>query len=284
MSFRFDRNGTLYVVAPIRRILAGRGTQRIPILMYHSVADEDQSAVRPYYRTATTPSLFLQHLTWLQEQSYRTVGLASAVNMLHSNKQTCEKIVVITFDDGYRNFCYHAWPVLKQHGFTATIFLPTALIGDHPRVFNRRECMTWADVRALQEQGISFGSHTATHPQLHGLAGDRIREEVLASRKTIEDRIGVAVDSFAYPYAFPQVDEAFKKMLRVTLEETGYRYGVCTQIGRARTASDQFFLERLPINSGDDIALLQAKMDGDYDWVGDVQSLAKRFRKTRFKR
>jgi peptidoglycan/xylan/chitin deacetylase (PgdA/CDA1 family) len=276
VSLRLDRAGTLYLAAPLLRVLPGRGG-RIPILMYHSVADEDESALQPYYWTATTPALFLQQMTWLHEQGYRTASLASAMEQLQTG--TAQKTVVITFDDGYRNFCQYAWPALERFGYTATMFLPTAAIGDQPQIFNKRECMTWGEVRELQQRGISFGSHTITHPQLHGLQRDRIREEILESRRTIEDKTGSAIDSFAYPYAFPQTDEPFKAMLREILQESGYRYGVCTQIGRAGAGSDPLFLERLPVNSADDPALLKAKMAGAYDWVGGLQSVAKRVRK-----
>lgn len=249
--------------------------------MYHSVADEDESAIGPYFRIALSPALFLQQMTWLHEHGYRTVSLASALQQLRDGGATAEKTVVITFDDGYRNFCQHAWPALERFGFTATMFLPTASIRDQPQIFNKRECMTWGEVRALQQQGISFGSHTVTHPQLHDLQPDRIREEILQSRQTIEDKTGCAVDTFAYPYAFPQTDEPFKVMLRRILEEGGYHYGVCTRIGRAGSESDPLFLERLPVNSADDTALFAAKMAGAYDWVGGMQSLIKRARKSR---
>ena len=283
MSPRFDRAGTLYLAAPLLAALPRRRGGRIPILMYHSVADEDESALQPYYWIATAPAQFLAQMTWLHQQGYRTTSLAAAVQLLQAGKDTVEKTVVITFDDGYRNFCQHAFPALERFGFTATMFLPTASIGDRPVVFNRRECMTWAEVRELQQRGISFGSHTVTHPQLHGLPPDRIREEILRSRQTIEDKTGRAVDSFAYPYAFPQTDRPFKTMLRSILDESGYRYGVCTQIGRAMAGSDPLFLERLPVNSADDPALLRAKLAGAYDWVGGLQSLAKRIRKPRTK-
>jgi hypothetical protein len=72
-------------------------------------------------------------------------------------------------------------------------------------------------------------------------------------------------------------------MLREILGEAGYRYGVCTRIGRAGAASDPLFLERLPVNGADDTALLAAKMAGAYDWVGGLQSLVKRVRKPRTK-
>ena len=280
LNLRLDRAGTLYGVGPLFRWLFGQAG-KIPILMYHSVADEDESAVRPYYRISITPPQFLQQMAWLHEKGYRSVSLGSAVELLKTGRSSLDRTVVITFDDGYRNFCDHAFPALGRFGFTATMFLPTAFISDRPLVFNRRECMTWADVREMQQRGMSFGSHTESHPQLHGLDWGSIRGEILRSRQTIEDKTGSLVDSFAYPYAFPQTDKAFKANLRKILEESGYRYGVCTQIGRAGPASDPLFLERIPVNSADDTALLGAKMRGGYDWVGGMQSLAKQIRKPR---
>lgn len=277
MSMRLDRAGTLYIPGQLFRWLSAR-ERKIPILMYHSVAEEDESAVPPYYRIAITPSQFLRQMTFLHEQNYRCVSMASAVGLLQAGEGTAAKTVAITFDDGYRNFCRHAFPAIQRFGFTATVFLPTASIGHRPMTFNRRECMTWGDVRELQQHGICFGSHTVSHPQLHGLDREEVREEILRSRQTIEDRTGAAVDSFAYPYAFPQTDGPFKAMLRAMLEESGYRYGVCTRIGRAGIKSDPLFLERLPVNSADDPALLEAKLEGAYDWVGVMQSLAKRMR------
>jgi len=282
VSLRLDRAGALYIPGQLFRWLSV-GDRRIPILMYHSVADEDESALPQYYRIATTPSQFLNQMTWLHGQGYQAVSVGSAVRLLQTGGSSAEKMVVITFDDGYLNFCQYAYPALERFGFTATIFLPTASIADRPLIFNRRMCMTWGDVRDLQRQGISFGSHTVSHPQLYALDRERIREEVLRSRQTIEDETGSAVDSFAYPYAFPQTDKPFKAMLRKILEECGYRYGVCTRIGRAGLESDPLFLERLPVNSADDPALLEAKMAGAYDWVGGLQWLAKRIRRSRTK-
>lgn len=282
MSIRLDRAGTLYIPGQLFRWLSAQ-ERRIPILMYHSVAEEDESAVPPYYRIAITPSQFLRQMMFLHEQNYRCVSLASAVGLLQAGESMATKTVVITFDDGYRNFCQHAFPALQRFGFTATVFLPTASISHRPLIFNGRECMTWGDVRELQRGGICFGSHTVNHPQLHGLNRERVREEILLSRQTIEDSTGADVNSFAYPYAFPQTDKPFKAMLRGILEESGYRYGVCTRIGRAGITSDPLFLERLPVNSADDPALLEAKLEGAYDWVGGMQSFVKRIRRPRRK-
>ena len=185
------------------------------------------------------------------------------------------KKVSITFDDGYQDFLENAHPVLERFGFTATVYLPTAFIGDERRSFKGRPCLTWSEVRQLQQLGVSFGSHTVTHPQLRELSTETIREELLDSKKAIEDQTGEPVTSFAYPYAFPETDRSFKAALRDLLAEAGYTSGVCTTVARASAASDPLFLPRLPVNNDDDQALLSAKLSGAYNWIGSIQSVIK---------
>ena len=272
MSLRLDRFASLYVVAPLKR-LASKGQASIPILMYHSIADEDESGMHPYYRTATSPAAFVVQMEYLHRSGYRTCSLAEATDILESPTGTRLKHVAVTFDDGYGNFYREAFPVLQRFNFAATMFLPTEFIGENARHFKGRDCLTWAEVRELQRYGISFGSHTVSHPQLHSLGRDAIELELAHSKKTIEDKTGRIVESFAYPYAFPQTDTTFKNLLRESLRRAGYKNGVCTIVGRAGSHSDPFFMERLPVNNSDDAALLHAKLTGAYDWIGRSQSL-----------
>jgi peptidoglycan/xylan/chitin deacetylase (PgdA/CDA1 family) len=283
MSFRFDRFATLYLVNPLRSSSSNRAPS-IPILMYHSVSDgsegngseaKREAAAHPYYRTSTSPQRFAEQLQYLHGSGYRTVSLAEAVSALRGQSPVAGKQVVITFDDGYQDFYRHAFPVLSQCGFSATVFLPTAYIGDSPVSFKGRDCLTWAEVRELNHYGIRFGSHTVTHPQLRELCRAAINDEISGSKKTIEEKLGCEADSFAYPYAFPQTDTDFRNMLRDLLVDAGYRNGVCTIVGLARSESDPFFIERLPVNSCDDGALFQAKLAGAYDWIAKFQYASK---------
>ena len=275
MDFRPDRFATLYLVSPFLR-LGGGSAHCVPILMYHSISDEDESNAHAYYRTKTSPAMFAAQLKYLRENGYETCSLARAVQQVQTQSRAGAKLVVITFDDGYRNFYHHAFPVLNQHGFSATVFLPTAYIGESPVAFKGTDCLTWSEVRELSQNGIVFGSHTVSHPQLHELSVAKIQEEIVNSRKTIEEMLGCAVHSFAYPYAFPQTDNDFKKMLRDSLGQAGYRNGVCTTVGRANRSSEPLFMERLPVNSCDDARLFKAKLAGAYDWVAKSQYLAKK--------
>ena len=88
------------------------------------------------------------------------------------------------------------------------------------------------------------------------------------SKSTIEEKTGCALDSFTYPYAFPQAEN--QEMLREALRRAGYRTGVCTTVGRAGCGTDPYFMERIPVNSCDDMALFQAKLSGAYDWISKV--------------
>ena len=273
MSLRLDRLATLYVVNPLQRRMS-RNKPSIPILMYHSITDSDETGVHAYYRTATSPSVFAQHMHHLHELGYSTINVADAVSLLQKGGPT-KKYAVVTFDDGYADFYTNAFPALSRHGFTATVFLPTAYIGMAPVQFKGKDCLTWSEIRELRKYGISFGSHTVTHPQLSTLDATAVKSELVNSKRTIEDNLGESVDSFSYPYAFPEGNISFTQRLRCTLMNSGYNQGVSTRIGVARRGEDRYFLRRVPINTFDDIALFSAKLRGGYDWLHTFQYVSK---------
>jgi peptidoglycan/xylan/chitin deacetylase (PgdA/CDA1 family) len=274
MQMRLDRLLTLYCVSPWLR-LQSRKDRSIPILMYHSITDQQEAGVHPYYRTSTTPAALAAQLKHLRNEGYASCNLAQALHQLQAEASDHTKLVVITFDDGYRDFYDQAFSILNQYGFSATIFLPTAYIGASPISFKGKDCLSWGEVRELSRHGILFGSHTETHPQLRELSRAAVNQELANSKKTIEEKLGCAVESFAYPYAFPQADTDFTRVLRDSLRQAGYENGVCTIVGRANRKSEPFFLERLPVNSCDDAALFAAKLTGAYDWISGFQYVSK---------
>jgi len=268
---RADRLATLWLFHPLRRCVASLLSARVAILMYHSVSEASSNGLHPYFETTTSPRVFAEHMKFLCEAGYRTLKLDEAVNYVKSPEQPSEPSVVLTFDDGFQDFSTHAFPILHRYGFTATVFLPTAYIGDRRRQLNTRGCLTWAEVRALHRVGVTFGSHTVTHPLLNFLNAGELEQEVRRSKETIEDQIGDPVDSFSYPFAFPETHRGFKTQLRDLLGAQGYRNGVSTIIGTCGPREDQFFLPRLPVNAWDDRRLFRAKLEGGYDWLHSFQ-------------
>lgn len=320
-AVRLDRLFTLNLVQPFRAFksrfgeVGVRGSEAdgtgsaIPILMYHSISDAPEPGALPYHRVNTSPSVFKQHMEYLRDHGYRTFSLDAVVSGREpvdgcgaaraGSKAigdrvpgTEDKLVVLTFDDGFRDFYDEAFPVLKEFGFTATMFLPTGFIADSRRLFRpagqkiekgrggagfptAKECLTWDEVRELRQFGISFGSHTVNHPKLVELSWEQIRFEVWQSKADMEERLQMPVRLFCHPYAFPQSQPEYVRGLAGLLREAGYSCCVTTKVGSFSCKKDAFCIKRLPINSCDDTDLFKAKLEGAYDWLGLPQHVYK---------
>jgi peptidoglycan/xylan/chitin deacetylase (PgdA/CDA1 family) len=287
---RLDRFLTLHVFKHLTAVLPQRGL-RIPILMYHSISDEPESG-HPYYWINTSPRRFAEHMKYLHKNGYSVINLSEAARIISpgssgsANSQTFhhsnipQKKVVLTFDDGYKDFYTQAFPVLKEYDFCATIFLPTKFIGNRKLNLRGKEHLGWKDIKELHKVGVAFGSHTVSHPHLKSLDKSKIEHEVKESKVIIEDEIGKSVESFSYPFAFPEEDKEFINYMKDTLEESGYKNGVSTRIGTITEGVDRYFLKRIPVNSFDDIPFLEAKLQAGYDWIYRVQYYSKLVKKS----
>ncbi|HYA40457.1 MAG TPA: polysaccharide deacetylase family protein [Syntrophobacteraceae bacterium] len=273
MNFRLDRLLTLYLFKPLSRFAGVKSA----ILMYHSISDGCQN-VHPYYQTLTSPCVFAEQMRFLHESGCRVIDLMTLVESLNAGKEPAPGSVVLTFDDGLCDFYTHAFPVLQEYGFPATVFLTTGPI-DQCVCFMGCKCLSWDEVRELRKYGVSFGSHTESHPVLSQIAEKELLFEIVRSKERIEFETGDRVDAFSYPYAFPEHDCAHRKKLEAILSMSGYKCCVTTRIGTTRCEDDIFCLKRLPVNSMDDRLLLKAKIDGAYDWIYTLQSSYKRFRR-----
>ena len=155
-----------------------------------------------------------------------------------------ENAVVLTFDDGFRNVYEHALPVLQSHGFPATVFLVTDYCEKtnswpgQTVTIERESLLAWREIQEMSRAGISFGSHTRTHPDLRKLSIEEAEEELASSKKAIADATGLPVDTFAYPYG------AYDAALR-NLAVQHFRLACSTHLGFVKRDSDLFALERI---------------------------------------
>lgn len=286
---RLDRLVTLNLVQPFRRAFASDAAS-LPVLMYHSVSDDPESGQHPYYRVCTSSQRFREQMQSLKDNGSRGVALSTGLTWLNSNPvSSSARLIAITFDDGFSDFYTDAFPILQQYGFSATMYLPAAFIGQSHQPFKPatrnsqistdRKCLTWAEVKELHRVGIEFGSHTLHHPQLVDLSWPDIQSEIQDSKAQIEDRVGCQTKTFAYPYAFPQTRRDFVGRFKNLLVAAGYETCVTTQVGRHHLGSDPMEIRRLPVNSNDDAELFQAKLDGAYDWLAVPQGMIKKFKR-----
>ncbi len=209
---------------------------KIAILTYHSL--DDSGSV-----LSTPPHVFAEQMRILANFGVRVVSL-SEVQYLLGETVPAEPLVAITFDDGFRNVYEHGLPILEGYGFTATVFLVTDYCGrtnswpsQSPNIM-RQPLLSWAEVKAMAEAGVTFGSHTRTHPDLRGLPSLDAEEELVASKRAIEDVTGRPVELLAYPYG--TYDEKVKRLARAH-----FALACSARLDFARSGSDLFALERL---------------------------------------
>jgi peptidoglycan/xylan/chitin deacetylase (PgdA/CDA1 family) len=214
-------------------------------------------------------------MRFLSENDYSAVNLQDLQNCFDTNNKLTRKFAIITFDDGYHDFYAGAFPILQKYHLTATVFLPTSFIGNEGLQLKGKKHLSWTEVKALSQRGITFGSHTVTHPHLNTLKDEEVEDEIKRSKETIEDKLGQVIDTFSYPFKFPEENRAFTKLLKDLLQRHGYKYGVSTRIGTTSKNDEVYFMKRIPVNSGDDISLFQAKLEGGYDWIYPIQRLSK---------
>jgi peptidoglycan/xylan/chitin deacetylase (PgdA/CDA1 family) len=237
--------------------------------MYHGI-DDRTGARHPYFETNTSPAAFRSQMQVLAEDGYVPV-VPDRPFMLQRTLSTAGRPVAITFDDGQADFFDVAVPILVEFGFPAIIYVVTGLTGERRITRDGNNFMSWAEVRELPKYGIRVGSHTLSHPKLYEIDRAQAADEIRRSKEILEDRLGAEVDSFAYPYAFPEHDPNFVAFARDCLHTHGYSNAVTTIVGIMNSQSDPFLLPRLPVNTFDDAALLRAKLEGGYEWLHGLQ-------------
>ena len=121
------------------KILPRRNRCQIPILMYHSISKTIENSVHPYYQTSTSPEIFGKHMKFLHENKYSVINLQDVSKNLVDKNNELYKAVILTFDDGFCDFYTEAFPTLERHGYSASVFLPTAYIGNRPIKFLKKK-------------------------------------------------------------------------------------------------------------------------------------------------
>lgn len=200
---------------------------KLTILMYHKV-DELRTGVR-HSGNFVSPSLFERQMDALLVWGYRTITLEQWLDYRDGNLRTLpKKPLVLTFDDGYTCFDEHAWPVMKPRGLRGTVFLVAGEIGgwnSWDREEMRLPLLGAERIRALQEEGVHFGSHSFSHVPLARVAPERAADELTRSRAVLSELLGRTVRTLAYP--FSNQSAAVRELARTA----GYR---CAVRGKGR--------------------------------------------------
>lgn len=218
---------------------------RIPILMYHNIARVPRGLLA-YRSLYVSPGAFARQMAWLRMLGYRGVSMSDAMPYLRGERQG--RIAVLTLDDGYVDNLSNAMPTLRRHGFTATCYVVSSRIGEYnrwdaERLGVRKPLMNVPELRAWHAGGMEIGSHSRTHVRLSACSDQSQRDEILGSRHELEDRLGLPVTQFCYPYG-DHDDRAVRHA-----REAGFDAATTTQRGRASAAggADLWRLPRIQV-------------------------------------
>ncbi len=241
--------------APAPAPAASRVTTHLPILMYHRiVADGPPSTAR--YRVS--PAQLETQLRYLRDAGYHSVTLDAWQDAARRRQPLPGKAVALTFDDGYRDFLTQAWPLLKRYGFGATLFLVAGAIGTtnawdtaHGEAV---PLLGWDELRRLQEDGMTFGSHALTHQPLTALPIDDAARELLRSRCELEEALRRPVRWLSYPYG------AAEEALAHLAGACGYTAAVTCEARRAALRDDPLLLPRIEVSGTDSFAQFVQRM------------------------
>lgn len=209
----------------------------IPILTYHSV-DDSGSVI------SISPECFRKQMKYLRCKGYQSISLPELVDYLQTDGVVPQKLVIITFDDGFMNNYETAFPILRDCGMTATIFVVTDLIGKlctwgTLEGFPETPLMSWTEIKEMHRHGIDIQPHSCTHPRLTALAEDQVFDEVLRSKQEIEQTLGKQAGVFCYPYG------SFDSKVISIVKRTGYIAAVTTMFGRSFSADERYRLRRV---------------------------------------
>ena len=210
----------------------------IPILTYHSIS----SRAGP---TSIPADVFKAQMDVLAKTDGDVLSLSEFLEWHEGKRDAPQGSVVITFDDAFTDFAETAHPILKEHGFPACVFVPAAHMGKaeawHGADEPARPLMNAKRMKALSGNGITFGAHSLTHPDLTKLDDDQLRREVHDSGQVLAEEFGSPTRFFAPPYGYSD------ERVRTAIKDS-YELSVGVRLGVADRQSPLFDLPRIEMH------------------------------------
>ncbi len=187
-----------------------RPNYEVPVLVYHSFGpaqSKKETMMQKHYRVTT--EIFEKQMKYLSDNGYHPVSFSTYVNSLINYTKLPDKTIVITFDDGWKTQYKYAVPILEKYNFTATFFIISGYV-------NYGAYMNFDNLKDLVAHNFEIGSHTKSHVILTKVDQTKLNDELIGSKKTLEDKLGIKVTTLAYPN-YMQND-----IVRSAVKQAGY--------------------------------------------------------------
>lgn len=226
------------------------GTITAPILLYHHVTDASDKLESRYN---VSPVKFEEQMKWLHDNGYQTITVTALADLMRSGGEIPQRPVVITFDDGNLDVFDYAFPIMKKYGLVGTFYIVENYIDSD-------EMISTDQVKQLIQNGWEIGLHSRTHAHLTAEGVD-LADEIRLAKLDMEEKLGVAINSFAYPFG-----EINEEVIRLTIN-----YGFTSAVGLGSAASHSmnsiYYLDRIEIQN----EYSMEKFIEYFPWSGPIQ-------------
>lgn len=204
----------------------------IPVLMYHKVGpDADNDAV-------IREDLFRAQMKFLHDNGFHPLTMDQLNDYVREGKAVPVKPVVLTFDDGYEDTYTIVYPVLKEYGFAATVYINPGDMGTR---------LTWEQVKEMSENGITIASHGYDHVRMNELSDSEQAANVSKAQTALKEKLNITNEWFCYPYG-RETDYTQKLM-----KENGIKLAVTMNPGWVHAGDNPYALHRIWIGNAVDL-------------------------------
>jgi peptidoglycan/xylan/chitin deacetylase (PgdA/CDA1 family) len=230
----------LFALAPGRSAGAAAlgQTVSVPIITYHLIEDQVAPSAAGAGGLVVSALEFGQQMDYLAIHGFHPVTLSDVSEAVAGRMTLPPKAVAITFDDGNRDNFTEAYPILRARGFVATFFVITGFVG-------RPSCVTWDQLRTMQQGGMEIGSHTVDHRRLTSLSEADLLWELRASRKALLANLGAAPAVLSYPFG------GCNDAVKAAAASAGYAMAVTTHLRLGAGPASPFEVSRVTIKPGE---------------------------------
>ncbi len=180
----------------------------------------------------------------LYERGYKTITVSQLLDVLIYGGELPPKSIVITFDDGHMSVYEDAYPIMEKYGFVGVFYI----------VANRLESDGFVGVKELKylsNHGWEIGSHSFSHPDLTS-SHKQAKHELLDSRLFLEEKLGIKIQTFAYPYG------TIDPFIATKTQNYGYRGAVGLGTSIKHTYGTMYYLSRIEIHGTDNLKMFSS--------------------------
>ena len=261
---------------------AGLGSAPV-VLCYHRVLPRAGGGRRlPDY--AVTPEQFSEQMALLAAGGFTSLTLAEFQEVARGTRDLPERAVLITFDDGYADNYFVAWPIAQKFGLKINLFVCTGLVAEEsvPAFETFSDCeqtsreqfpefwqpLSWKQISEMISAGVGLGFHSHNHRNVARMPADDLVADIDRGASLLRSRLARQPNAFAFPYGHYG---SYSNETLAVLRQRGFEIFFTTELGRTRLERSASVFSRIVVHREDDLGTFRRKLHGGYDWIGRIR-------------